>query len=89
MFEYQLPQEKVNIFRNASASPMSLNLENDVPSVLEFPVGLSDIGGSLVVELGINIGKVRHKSWNDRCDIFLFGICVRFSCLASARKQFT
>jgi hypothetical protein len=63
MFEFQLPQEKIrgfnnNNFQNSSTSAMSLDLENDLPSVLQFPVGASDIGGSLVVELGVNIGKV-------------------------------
>ena len=58
MFEYHLPQ-----FNNESAtsSPLSLNLENDLPSVLQFPIGINDIGGSLVVELGVNIAKVNKK----------------------------
>jgi hypothetical protein len=33
-------------------------LENDLPSVLQFTVGSSDIGGTLVVELGMNIARV-------------------------------
>ena len=41
--EYQLPN-----------SNESLTLENDLPSVLQFPVGVTDVGGSLVVELGVN-----------------------------------
>ncbi len=38
--------------------PMVLELENDLPSVLQFGVGVNDVGGSLVVELGIYTAKV-------------------------------
>lgn len=59
MFEYQLPPHKAGFMNSSVGSPMSLQLENDLASVLQFPVGLSDIGGSLVLELGVNIAKVR------------------------------
>ena len=36
-----------------------MDLENDLSSVLQFPVEIEDIGGTLVVELGINNAKVR------------------------------
>ena len=31
--------------------PRSLNLENELPSVLQFEIGSNDIGGTLSVEL--------------------------------------
>ena len=37
---------------------LSLDLENDLPSVLQFNVGVNDIGGTLVAELAINQGRV-------------------------------
>lgn len=41
---------------------MRFELENDVPSVVQFPVADTDIGGSLVVELGINNERVQEKN---------------------------
>jgi hypothetical protein len=35
-----------------------LDLENNLPSVLQFTVGNSDIGGTLVVEVGMNVERV-------------------------------
>ena len=75
MFEYHLPQ-----FNNgtATSSALSLDLENDLPSVLQFPIGINDIGGSLVVELGVNIAKV----WNDNRNIKVQSIDVQVRNLA-------
>ena len=39
-------------------APLSLDLENDLPSVFQFTVGVNDIGGTLVAELAINQGRV-------------------------------
>ena len=38
--------------------PLTLEVENDLPSVLQFPIGINDIGGTLVVELSVNNGRV-------------------------------
>ena len=70
-FEYQLPVLPPNVTggpgSTSSASvkslnpPLTLELENDLPSILQFPVGINDVGGSLVVELGINNGRVSQS----------------------------
>lgn len=53
---YRMPMEQnVN-------PPLTLDVENDLPSVLQFPIGINDIGGTLVVELGVNNGRVREGS---------------------------
>ena len=50
------------IRRNASSHNQdpayNVDLENDLASVLQFPVEIEDVGGTLVVELGINNAKV-------------------------------
>ena len=40
---------------------LSLDLENDLPSVLQFNVGVNDVGGTLVAELAINQGRVSES----------------------------
>ena len=49
---------------SSSSTPaqLSLDLENDLPSVLQFNVGVNDIGGTLVAELAINQGRVSELS---------------------------
>jgi hypothetical protein len=47
--------------QQSTPEPLSLDLENDLPSVLQFSVGVNDIGGTLVAELAINQGRVRKK----------------------------
>ena len=42
----------------STPAQLSLDLENDLPSVLQFNVGVNDIGGTLVAELAINQGRV-------------------------------
>ena len=54
-FEYELPTPY-----NATVTPQSLDLENELPSVLQFEIGPSDIGGTLAVELQLDHNKV---SW--------------------------
>ncbi len=49
--------------RSRRSPPMALTLENDLPSVMQFPVGVSDVGGSLVVELGIDTSRVSKKKF--------------------------
>jgi len=44
----------------APSGPLPLDVENDLPNMLQFDVGDSDVGGSLVVELGINSLRVRR-----------------------------
>ena len=57
-FEYELPTPY-----NATETPQSLDLENELPSVLQFEIGSSDIGGTLAVELQLDHNKV---SWITR-----------------------
>lgn len=72
-FEYRLPSAfplgssssnppKPYVRRNASSlnqePAYNVELENDLSSILQFPVEIEDIGGTLVVELGINNAKV-------------------------------
>ena len=52
-FEYELPTPY-----NATETPQSLDLENELPSVLQFEIGPSDIGGTLAVELQLDHNKV-------------------------------
>ena len=52
-FEYELPTPY-----NATVTPQSLDLENELPSVLQFEIGPSDIGGTLAVELQLDHNKV-------------------------------
>ena len=74
-FEYRLPSSFPQgssssnlpppyVRRNASSHNQdpayNIELENELPSVLQFPIEIEDIGGSLVVELGIQNSKVCH-----------------------------
>ena len=54
-FEYELPTPY-----NVTETPKSLNLENELPSVLQFEIGSNDIGGTLSVELYLDHSRV---SW--------------------------
>jgi len=54
----------------APSGPLPLNVENDLPSVLQFSVSESDIGGSLVVELGINSNRVRPLALEKQHDFY-------------------
>ncbi len=55
-FEYELPTPY-----NVSETPKSLALENELPSVLQFEVGTSDIGGTLSVELSLDHDRVSQN----------------------------
>ena len=71
-FEYRLPSSfapssssgKPSEYVRSNASSLNqepaynVDLENDLASVLQFPVEIEDIGGTLVVELGVNNAKV-------------------------------
>ena len=72
-FEYRLPSSfsqgisssnlpSAYVRRNASFHNQdpayNIELENELPSVLQFPMEIEDIGGTLVVELGIQNSKV-------------------------------
>ena len=72
-FEYRLPSSfapsssnvgkpSEYVRRNASSlnqdPAYNVDLENGLASVLQFPVEIEDIGGTLVVELGVNNAKV-------------------------------
>ena len=72
-FEYRLPSSfsqgssSTNlpapyVRRNASSQNQdpayNIDLENELPSVFQFPMEIEDIGGTLVVELGIQNSKV-------------------------------
>ena len=39
----------------------NINLENDLPSVLQFPIQVEDIGGTLSVKMALNNAMVRNK----------------------------
>ena len=52
-FEYELPTPY-----NVSETPKSLDLENELPSVLQFEIGPSDIGGTLSVQLQLDHSRV-------------------------------
>ena len=53
-FEYELPTPF-----NATETPKTLDLENELPSVLQFEVGPNDIGGTLSVDLFLDHNRVR------------------------------
>ena len=72
-FEYRLPSSFSQgssssnlpapyVRRNASSQNQdpayNIDLENELPSVFQFPMEIEDIGGTLVVELGIQNSKV-------------------------------
>ena len=72
-FEYRLPSSFSQgssssnlpapyVRRNASSqnqdSAYNIDLENELPSVFQFPMEIEDIGGTLVVELGLQNTKV-------------------------------
>ena len=52
-FEYELPTPF-----NVTETPKSLDLENELPSVLQFDLGPEDIGGTMSVELSLDHTKV-------------------------------
>ena len=52
-FEYELPTPY-----NVTETPKSLDLENELPSVLQFEIGTNDIGGTLSVELFLDHSRV-------------------------------
>ena len=52
-FEYELPTPY-----NVTETPKSLDLENELPSVLQFEIGTNDIGGTLSVELYLDHSRV-------------------------------
>ena len=54
-FEYELPTPY-----NVTETPKSLDLENELPSVLQFEIGNNDIGGTLSVELYLDHSRVSH-----------------------------
>jgi hypothetical protein len=75
-FEYRLPTSfsqgasssnlpEAYVRRNASSQNLdpayNIEIENDLPSVLQFPMEIEDIGGTLVVELGIQNSKVNMQ----------------------------
>ena len=77
-FEYRLPSSFPQgssssnlpapyVRRNASSHNQdpayNVELENEMPSVLQFPMEIEDIGGTLVVELGIQNSKVNAEHW--------------------------
>ena len=57
-FEYELPTPY-----NVTETPKSVDLENELPSVLQFEIGPSDIGGTLSVQLQLDHSRV--SSVND------------------------
>lgn len=62
-FEYELPTP-----HNVTETPKSLDLENELPSVLQFEIGTNDIGGSLAVELRLDHNRVGGEFLNrKRC----------------------
>ena len=52
-FEYELPTPY-----NVTETPKSVDLENELPSVLQFEIGPSDIGGTLSVQLQLDHSRV-------------------------------
>ena len=62
-FEYELPTP-YNVSR-ATKPPKTLDLENELPSVLQFEIGPNDIGGTLSVQLSLDHSKVgqRRTQW--------------------------
>ena len=54
-FEYELPTPY-----NVTETPKSLDLENELPSVLQFEIGNNDIGGTLSVELYLDHSRASH-----------------------------
>ena len=52
-FEYELPTPY-----NVSETPKSVDLENELPSVLQFEIGPNDIGGTLSVQLQLDHSRV-------------------------------
>ena len=59
-FEYELPTPY-----NVTETPKSLDLENELPSVLQFEIGNNDIGGTLSVELYLD-----HIYKNTKLSVF-------------------
>ena len=58
-FEYELPTPY-----NVTETPKSVDLENELPSVLQFEIGPSDIGGTLSVQLQLDHNRVSSKLLN-------------------------
>jgi hypothetical protein len=52
-FEYELPTPF-----NVSETPKTLDLENELPSVLQFDIGPNDIGGTLEIELQLDHARL-------------------------------
>ncbi len=52
-FEYELPTPY-----NVTRTPRTLELENELPSVLQFDISPNDIGGTLAVELLLDQNRV-------------------------------
>ena len=59
-FEYELPTPY-----NVTETPKSLDLENELPSVLQFEIGNNVIGGTLSVELYLD-----HIYKNTKLSVF-------------------